>query len=462
MSAPTSRGRTTQGDLTSGDVAALVRQLAVPASVGFFFSTMYNVVDTFFAGLIATEAVAALALSFPLYFLIMSLAGGLSAGGTALMGTALGRRDEREAANFALQGLVFGVLAGVVVTLGGLAAAPHLFRLLGAGEQALALSLEYMNVVFAGSVFFILVYLFNAVLVARGDTRSFRNFLILGFVLNCILDPWFVFGGLGVPPLGVGGIALATVLIQVIGTLYMGRRAWATGLLRPHSLRDFLPRRAAFAELARQGLPSSFNYFTIGLGIFVITYYIGRFGTEAVAAYGIGTRVIQITLLPSIGLSTATLALTAQNAGAGLFGRVRQARNTALRYGAWVSAPGMLLVLPYAAVFMAAFTADPEVVSVGAGYLRVEALALYGYVVLAVSVSTMQGLKRPMFGVWLGLFRQVAAPVVVFTLLLDGLGTGLPGIWWGICGIVLGSAAFALCYTGCRLREAEGGRKTAG
>lgn len=435
------------GDLTRGDVPQLVRQLAIPASIGFFFSTMYNVVDTFFAGRISTDAVAALSLSFPLFFLIISVGGGLSAGGTALMGTALGQKDERKAQLFAMQGLSFGLLTSLIVSAVGIAVSPLLFGWLGAEDRYLDLSLEYMDTIFAGAVFFIMVHCFNSVCNARGDTRSFRNFLVLGFVMNCVLDPWFVFGGLGLPAMGVRGIALATVLIQAVGSVYMGRRAWKTGLLRLRSWRDLVPQKEPFREIARQGLPSSFNYFTIGLGIFVITYYVSQYGKEAVAAYGIGTRVVQIALLPSIGFNISTLALTAQNSGALFFDRVRQARGTALRYGAWASGAGMLFVLLLARPLTGLFTENDAVVDMGATYLRIEALVLYGYIVLSVSVSMMQGLKRPMFGVWIGLFRQIVAPVVVFHLLTRVWDVGLVGIWWGIFAMVWGSALFAVFYT---------------
>lgn len=443
-----------QSDLTQGSIAPLVRQLAVPASTGFFFSTMYNVVDTWFAGMISTDAVAALSLSFSPFFLIVSMGGGLSAGGTALMGTALGAKDERKASLFAMQGLVFGLLASLLITLLGLLVSPALFRFLGAEEGYLATCMEYMNTIFGGAIFFLLVHMFNSVLNARGDTRSFRNFLIIGFILNCVLDPWFVFGGMGLPAMGVRGIALATVLVQCIGSIYMGRRAWKTGLLRLHSWRDLVPRFTPFRDIARQGLPSSMNYFTIGLGIFVITYYVSQFGKAPVAAYGIGTRVIQIALMPAIGLNIAALALAAQNAGALRFERVHAALATCLRYGAWITAGGMVFVLLLAGQLMGFFSDDPAVVEAGAVYLRIDGLALYGYVALMVCVSTLQGLKRPMFGVWIGIFRQFVAPVAVFQLLIF-LGSGLTGIWWGICSIVWSTAVFAFFYTRWKLARIE-------
>ena len=118
-------------------------------------------------------------------------------------------------------------------------------------------------------------------------------------------------------------------MIQAMGGVYLCSKVRRTSLgkaCRPASLR---PRLAAFREIARQGIPASANLFTIGLGIFVITYYASGFGKEAVAAYGAAIRIEQIVLLPTIGLSTATLAIVAQNSGAGLLSRINETVRTA-------------------------------------------------------------------------------------------------------------------------------------
>jgi Na+-driven multidrug efflux pump len=109
----------------------------------------------------------------------------------------------------------------VPLTVFGLWSAPFLFRFLGAEDRHLALSLAYMNTIVCGLVFFLLQSILNATLQAQGNTRTFRNVLMAGCLANLILDPWFMFGGLGLPALGVGGIALATVVIQVGGSIYM-------------------------------------------------------------------------------------------------------------------------------------------------------------------------------------------------------------------------------------------------
>ncbi len=280
--------------LTIDPIPKLIRSISIPASIGFFFNTMFNVVDTFFAGVISTQALAALSLSFPVFFIILSLGSGISTGTTALIATALGEGDLPKARMFAIQGIAFGVLLSMAVTAIGIAASPPLFSLLGAKGEYLDMCLVYMNTIFLGSVFFILNFMLNSILNAQGDTRSFRNFLIVGCFFNIILDPWFIYGGLGVPAMGVRGVAVATVVIELIGNLYLGYKVLLTDLACGRCFSEAIPRMNAFREIAQQGFPTSLNSITVGVGIFVITYFISIFGKEAVAAYGVATRVEQI------------------------------------------------------------------------------------------------------------------------------------------------------------------------
>ena len=427
-------------------IPGLIRQIAVPASVGFFFNTMYNVVDTYYGGVISTEALAALSLTFPVFFIILAMGTGISNGGTALIATALGSADEDRAELIAVQGLTFGMMVALTITLLGLAASPFLFGVLGASGRYLSLSLTYMNTIFIGSIFFIINYMLNCILNALGNTASYRNFLIIGFLLNVVLDPWFIYGGMGLPAIGFSGIALATVVVQLVGCFYLGYRVYKTGLIGKSSIKYIRPRLQIYAELARQGFPASVNMATVGLGMFVITYFISRYGREGVAAYGAALRVEQIALLPSIGLNIATLTIVAQNHGAGNYDRIRETLKKTLLYGGVLMAGGGVLVFVFSKMLMGFFTKDPQVVEVGATYLKIDALVLYAYVILFVHVAALQGLKKPMYAVWLGVSRQILAPMVVFYLLSEVLGWKLLGVWWGIFVITWGAAIFTLFY----------------
>lgn len=433
--------------LTTAPIPGLIREITIPVSIGMFFNTMYNVVDTWFGGLISTQAQAAMSLSLPVFFIIISIGSGMGTGATALIGSALGAGKRAAARRYAVQGILFGACMSVILAAVGMAAAPWLFRLLGAGDAYFDLCLVYMNILFRGTLFFFLIYMLNAVLNAMGDTRTYRNFLIAGFLMNIGLDPWFIYGGLGVPPMGVAGIALATVVVQVIGTLYLARVVYRTGMMPFKHIRDWVPRLESFKEIAAQGLPAGMNVLTIAIGVFVITYFVGHYGKEAVAAYGIGMRVEQMVLLPVIGFHVTTLTLVAQNHGAGRYDRVAETVRKTTRYGGIMMAVGTLVVWAGAETFMGIFSRDPAVVRIGASYLKIDAWVLYAYVVLFISVAALQGMKKPAFAVYIGVCRQILAPMLVFYLVTRVWHLSVTGIWWGIFGITWTAAGIAFWYS---------------
>ena len=366
-------------DLVQDPISRLIRQIALPASVGVFFSTMFNVVDTFFAGLDSTDALAALAVSFPIFFIIIALGSGIGQGATALISNAAGQGDLEEAHHLSLQALSFGVLFSAPLTVFGLWSAPFLCRFLGAEKEHLSLSLAYMNTVLLGLVFFLVQSALNATLQAQGTTRTFRNVLLVGCLANVILDPWFMLGGLGLPAMGLRGIALATVVIQIGGSIYLLCKVQHTRIWRGWRWSWLKPDAKLYGSLAAQGLPASLNMLTVALGIFLVTWFVGRFSKEGVAAYGIATRIEQIFLLPTIGLNIAILSLTGQNNGAGRFDRVREAYRTSLKYGLTLMVAAGVIVLFGAGTMMALFTSD-RVIGIGTEYLRVASVTLCSYV----------------------------------------------------------------------------------
>ena len=234
--------------LLNDDVPSLLKQIAIPASTGMFFNTMYNVVDTFYAGLISTEAISALSLSFMIFFTVIGLGYGFSSATTALIGNAAGKNKKFLASLYAHKGILFMQILALVLTLIGFYTSPYLFKLLGASGHYLDISLEYMNIILAGTIFFMTNFALNAILVARGDTKTYRNTLIFGFFANLILNPIFVFGFLFIPEMGIKGLALSTVLIQLINALYMFYKVQQTKLVHFKNIRYFLPHKKIYKE----------------------------------------------------------------------------------------------------------------------------------------------------------------------------------------------------------------------
>ena len=442
-------------ELTTAPIPLLIRRLAIPAGTGFFFNTMFNVVDTWYGGRVSTTALAAMSLSFPVFFILLSFGNGVSTGATSLIGNALGRGDRVEAQRYVFQALSFAFIQGILLTLAGLIVAPHIFSFMGAQGDYLSLALGYMNVIFGGAAFFMLNFVMSAILNSRGNTVTYRNFLVAGFLMNLALDPWFIYGGFGLPAFGLPGVALATVLIQCLGNFYLFGRLISLGAVENLRLRELRPRWRYFVELARQGFPSALNMMTVSLGIFIITWFVGRYGREAVAAYGIATRIEQITLLPVMGLNISTLALTAQNYGAGRTDRIRETLRISLRYGFTLAAFGTVAALLFTCQLMSIFTGDPAVISVGVRFLRIEAFVFPAYVLLYICVSAMQGIKQPLFALWIGLYRQIALPAPVFHLLATVFGWGIIGIWWGVFAVTWSAALIVVVYVTWILKKLE-------
>lgn len=440
-------------DFTTAHIPSLIRKLAVPASVGFIFNTLFNVVDTYWGGKISTSALAAMSLTFPVFFIILSMGIGMGTGTTALISQSLGAGQREEAEKYGFQAVSFSIINSVLLTILGLAIAPSLFLILGAADDYLDIAMQYMTIILYGTVFFMMNSILNSLLTARGDTKTYRNYLIAGFFLNVIMDPWFMYGGLGIPAMGIGGIALSTIIIQIFGTIYLIIITHKRKIFQHARFNDFVPKRRYFLELFGQGFPASMNMLTVAIGIFVITYFASRFGKEAVAAYGIATRIEQIALLPTIGLNIAALTLAGQNIGANLPERVYESWKLNLRYGLIIISFGVLSVSLFASQLMEAFTTDIRVVGIGVEYLQIAALFFFAYVFLNISVSTLQGLKKPLYAIFVGTYRQILIPLPLFLFLSIYLGWGTKGIWWGIFIANWSAAIFTFFYTRHQIKK---------
>ena len=151
-------------------------------------------------------------------------------------------------------------------------------------------------------------------------------------------------------------------------------------------------------------------------------------------------------LIPNIGLNIAAITLVGQNFGAGLISRVKEVYMASLKYGLVLITGGVFLLYFFAPYVFQFFTRDSEIVKIGTGYIRIAAFIYWAYIILYISVATLQGMKRPLFAMFMGLFRQIVAPVVIFYALTQVYDFGLYGIWWGIFGITWLSAGIAFFF----------------
>lgn len=415
--------------LTEDPVPALIRVIAVPAGIGMLFNTLFNIVDSFWAGVWSTEALAALAVSFPIFFVVIAASAGFGQGTTALIAAALGGQRDDEAAALCGQSFLLAVVIGLLLAL-LLPFAGASATALGADDTTRDLAVAYLVPIVGGAVVFLMASTVNATLTAQGNTRAMRNALAVAALLNVGLDPLLMFGLGPIPAMGVPGIAWATIGLQAVQLIWLASRARRTPLGQRWSSAHLRPHPALLLALLRQGAPSFLTFLATGIGIALITHYIARHGAAAVAAYGIGLRLEQLILLPSIGLTAAAVSVVGQNRGAGHLGRVRLAALTALAYGVVVMGAGALGLglLRYQALRI--FTDDPRVLALGADYLAVAVWAAVPYAMILIGAAILQGLREPMFGFAVGVIRQIVAPPLLLGPL--DLRYGLGGIFVGL------------------------------
>ena len=439
-----------ESDLTKGCIKNHLRNIAIPSSIGYFFHTMFNVTDTFFAGEISTQALASISLTFSIFFIIIAVAGGMSQGATALIGNAIGEKKIDDAKQIIYHILFFALTIAIAITIIGFLSAPFLMQILGAQGEYLSEALSYINIILFGAIFYVGVFFTNSLLTSLGNTKPFRNFLVIGFFLNILLDFWFIKGGFGLEPMGVKGIAYATIIIEFLGFIYLFGVLKNTYLLR--DLPKFKFNANIIYSFFKQGTPPTINMLLMALGMFIITYYISDFGQHVVAAYGIAIRIEQIFLLPSIGINVAILAIVSQNNGAKLHKRVKESVVYAQKVGFVLWIIGMLSLFTFGEFLMNLFTDDTLVIEAGLSYLYAAATSLYAYVLVFINISFLQGIKKPALLVFLSLFRQLLVPVIVFNIFAH-YKLPLEFYWWGLVAFIWLSALFIIWYAKRKFSE---------
>lgn len=430
--------------LLSEPISKLLVRLAIPSSLGLMFNTFYNIVDTYYAGLISTQALSALSSSAFLFFVIVGLGYGGSNGITTLVGHALGEQKSDEARMYASKGLGLLLLLGVTMGIFGYLTTPTMLLWVGIEPIYQPMALAYIEVILLGTPLFFANFGLNAILVATGDTKSYRNTLIFGFVANLLLNPLFIFGWASIPAMGIGGIALSTVLIQALNASYLCVKVFKTKLM---VLTYFMPDKESAKIIFAQSFPAGLNMLMISFGSLMALYFVTHYGYKAVAGYGIGYRVEQLLLLPALGISSATLSLVSNNMGAKRVDRVRESLFTALKYGYSIAFFGVIILYFSAHWIIAHFDKDPDVIAYAYAYISVMMLLFFGYVTHFVCVATLQGIKHPRMIFYIGAFRQLLAPIIIYMLIVKVWQLSFVWMWIGLACIVYSSAIVILGYT---------------
>ncbi len=401
-------------NLLKDEVSLLVRKLAVPASVGTLFQTLYTIVDTFYAGKISPEALSALSKSFPIYFLIIATSIGVTVAGTSLIGSSIGEKNEKNVLSYFGNVIIYSIIISVVVSILGFAFGEKIFLLMNSSEEVTILGLEYINVIFIGTILFILVVALNSFLHAEGDTKTYRNVLIFSFFLNIILNPIFIFGFLFIPPLGITGIGIATLIAQFVSLLVILIKILNNQRIKQITLDHFKAKFFFLKNIFFQSMPITIAILGYSIAATVVFTYVGLFGEYAVAGYGSATRIEQVVLLPILGINTAIISIIAQNIGAKYYDRVEQSYFTSIKYGLFIMLIAGVVIFISADIVPKFFSSNPDVIMHGSMYLKISAFILPAYPIFFLSNGFFMALKKSEKAMVNNIARNVIVPVLSF------------------------------------------------
>lgn len=417
--------------LLEGPIAVSLFTLATPIIIANVLQAGYQLTDAFWVGRLGGAALAAVSVSTPIIFLSVALGTGFAIAGSTLIAQYFGARNHTMVDHVAAQTLLMIVVVSLSLGVIGYALAPTILHLMQVEPDVYAGALGFMRVSFVGLAANFFFFMFQAIMRGIGETKL-PVYIVLGTVLlNAVLDPFFIFGWGPVPASGVMGAALATLGTQsiaaAIGLFILLRGSYGIHL----AWRDFAPDLALIKRSFWLGFPASVEQSARALGITVLTFLVASFGTETVAAYGVGSNMIQLVMIPAMGLSMAVSALVGQNIGARNLERAAAIGRFGAETGFLILTGLGALVFIFAPQVAAFFIpGNPTVIAEGANFLRIVAFS-WGFWGAQFSLNgVLRASGNMVTTMTLALVSQWVIQIPIAFALSKYTALGATGIWW--------------------------------
>ncbi len=412
--------------LTHGPVGGHLVDMALPMLLGITTLMGQSFIDAWFLGRVGDRALAAFSFGFPILMIVTSVAIGLGAGTSSVVARAIGAEDHSRAKRLVTDSLILSFLITASVCVIGILTIEPLFRLLGAPDDMIPMIRSFMIILYSGVPFVVVGMVGMSSMRATGDTRLPSKLMIAGAILNVILDPILIFGFGPVPAMGLNGAATAALLAR--GTIFIG-----TLYLLLHKLDMVTFKKPKFPELRKSwldilhvGLPAAGTNAIVPVGLAVITAMIARYGPEAVAGFGVASRIESLVLVLYYALSAVIGPFVGQNLSAGKEDRIQLSLRLCARF---CISSGFVVAVMLALLsgFLPTLFSDSEaVVSVTRLFLLIAPISYGAYGIVMVVNAAFNGLGNPMPGVVISVTRIVIlyVPLAVLGMRLYGI-TGI-------------------------------------
>ena len=415
-----------------GDPKRAIWKLSGPMIVAMIISATYNVVNAAWVSGLGSDALAAVGFVTPIFMIVMGLSIGLGAGASSALSRRIGARDKRGADNATIHAMFLMVIVSAISTLALLRFSEPLLALMGAGDS-LGLALEYGRIVFLGSILVAFTNMAYAILRGEGDAKRTMYAMAGGSAVNAALDPILIYwAGMGIAG-AAWGMIISLLLVSAVLCywLFVKKDTYVS-----FSRAAFSPSLDLMKDILAVGIPASLEFLLYSIDAIIINGMLVRVsGTDAVAVYTAGWRVIMMALVPLIAIGTAEISVAGAAIGSRKYANLSVIHDYSTRLGVIIGVATAAVTLIFAQQITSFFTYTPESAALAPtmiAFMQVMCL-FYPFVSPGImSACLFQGAGKGLTSLFLNMLRDVVLITMMAFVLGVVLGLGEHGIWWGI------------------------------
>lgn len=409
-------------------IVPLLFRLSIPSIIAMAIQAFYSVVDSIYVGRLGTDALSALSLSFPLQMIIIAIAVGTGIGTSSLISRLLGKGERENAANAAEHVILISLFYGIIIAAVGYFFSDRLLLIFTNDQNLIRLGTRYISIIYIGSIALFFPMISNNILRGEGNTFIPMVVMVIGAVINIVLDPLLIYGIWIFPKLGIEGAAVATVTARLLSGVYLVSMLFSDKNELKMDLKSFNFDFNVIVEIYRVGFPAMIMQFLASFMLAGMNKILASFTTTALAAAGIYFRLQSFIFMPVFGLNQGFMPIVGYNYGHNNPKRMLKTIKVAGLVGFAFTMLGFILFQTIPEQLVSLFNNDPELIRIGSNALQRISIA-FPIIGPAIIISTtFQALGKGLPSLFFSFLRQIIVLLPLMYLL--GQWYGLNNLWY--------------------------------
>ncbi|EKO3545171.1 MATE family efflux transporter [Vibrio fluvialis] len=414
-------------DILEGPIIPVMLKLALPTLAVLVVQTFVGIMETYFVSSLGADVLAGVSVVFPVLMLMQMMAnGGIGSGLASAIARALGAGKQEEVQSLVWHGVVIAIAIGLLFAGALIIGGPVLYKAMGVSGPSLNAALSYSNIVFLTSPLIWAMAMLSASLRGAGDTKTPAFVTLVGAFILLPLSPALIFGWGPIPSFGVKGAGIAILIYYLLATIFLVKHMTSRKSVLNLSKSPLKPQ--LFKDILGVGVLASIGTVQINLTVTIVTATVGKFGPDAVAGYGIASRLeyLQVPLL--FGLGTAIITMIGINLGAGQLQRAREITRIGAMIAFLFTTSIGFIIRTFPELWLTVFSEDRNVLSIGTSYLG-KIAPFYGFIAVGMTLYFAAiGMKRVFWPVLAGTIRMIIAAFIGWIAVMN-FDAGMPTLF---------------------------------